>query len=120
MIDLSEVVNDPDMSEPPFQIIRSIGQFAAGGWQVVSTQTISAYGIVSVATPKEINMLPEGDRASEVRSFWSTAPMYVTNGANSQTSDILVWENTKYRILTEPQYDNRGYWKALATRMLGD
>jgi hypothetical protein len=119
MIDLSEVVEDSEMAEP-FQILRPFGQFAQGGWQVTSTQTINAFGIVSLATAKEIAMLPEADRVSEIRAFWTTTPMYVTDGTRGQTSDILLWSGTKYRIIGQPQYDTRGYYKALATRIVSN
>jgi hypothetical protein len=117
--DLSEVVLDSEIAEP-FQILRPFGQFAAGGWEVLSTQVINTFGVVSIASAREIAMLPEGDRSNEVRAFWTTEPMYLTDGQRGQTSDVLVWQGTKYRILKQPQYDNRGYWKALATRLLGD
>jgi hypothetical protein len=119
MIDLTEVVTDSEMAES-FQILRPVGQFVAGGWAVTSTQTINTYGVVSLASAKEIAMLPEGDRVGEIRAFWTTTQMNVTSGQNNQTSDILVWENTKYRIIGQPQYDTRGYWKALATRILAN
>ena len=119
VIDLSEVINDPDMAET-FTILRTTGQFAAGGFVRNAPATLNTYGVVSVATAKDIDALPEGDHINEVRAFWTVDPLYVTNDANSEVSDILVWQGTQYRILTEPDYNNRGYYKALATRMVGN
>lgn len=119
VIDLSEVVEDPDMAEQ-FTIRRTTGQFAAGGFALNAPTDVPAYGVVSVATAKEIEAIPEGDRVNEIRAFWTTTQMFVTNLAGSEVSDILIWQSTAYRILIQPDYDNRGYYKALATRMLGN
>lgn len=123
IIDLSEVVEDPDLAEP-FTIIRTSGQFGAGGWLADTPQNITAFGVVSVATPKEIADLPvEADKIKEVRAFWSTTPMFVTNAvgvAAGATSDVLVWQGVQYRVLALPDYSNRGYYKALAIRMAGN
>ena len=116
--DLSEVADDSEMAES-WSIIRSAGAFGAGGWIQQST-TIPAYGVVTVAEAKDLEMVPEGDRVTEIRAFYTTQQLFVTNAQNNQTSDVLVWQGTKYRIIKEPDYNNRGYWKALATRMLGD
>lgn len=78
MISVAEVVADVDMTAPePFTILRSMGSFVAGGFQN-TTFPIAAYGPVQQASDKEIAMLPEADRAGEIRSFWWTMPMYVT------------------------------------------
>jgi hypothetical protein len=80
MISVFEVVVDPDMLAPqPFAVLRSTGQFVAGGFASTTT-TIPMFGPVQQATDKEVAMLPEADRVSAVRSFWSTQPIYETRG----------------------------------------
>ena len=80
MISVFEVVVSPDMTAPqPFTILRSTGQFVLGGFQSTTT-SISMFGPVQQASNKEITMLPEADRIGEIRSFWSTQPIYLTRG----------------------------------------
>lgn len=80
MISVFEVVVDPDMTAPePFTILRSTGQFVLGGFASV-TKAIPLTGPVQQASDKEIAMLPESDRVGEIRSFWSTQPVYTTRG----------------------------------------
>lgn len=80
MISVQEVVNDTDMIAPePFTILRSTGQFVAGGFQS-TTQPIQLWGPVQQASNKEIMMLPEADRVGSVRAFWSRIPVYLTRG----------------------------------------
>ena len=117
-LDLSEIVSDPDLAEQ-FQIVRSRGGFVAGGWSDQLT-TIAAYGVVSVASEKDLEMVPEGDRVRESRVFHSTQAMYVTNADNQGTSDFLVWQGVKYRVYSVADYSNRGYYRAIACRMQGN
>jgi hypothetical protein len=80
MINVQEVVVDPDMLVPEsFTIERSTGQYVLGGFQSSTTQ-IRMFGPVQQASNKEIQMLPEADRVGSLRSFWSTVPIYVTRG----------------------------------------
>lgn len=83
MISVQEVVVDPDMTAPkPFTVLRSTGQFVMGGNGFNSTTTsIPMFGPVQQATDKEVAMLPEADRISAVRSFWSTQPIYETRSS---------------------------------------
>lgn len=81
MISVQEVIVDPDMTAPQFfTVLRSTGQYVPGGFQS-TVLPIQAYGPVQQASPKEIAMLPEADRVSGMRSFWTTFPVYVTRGS---------------------------------------
>lgn len=81
MISVQEVVVDPDMIAPqPFTVLRSTGQWVAGGFQPNQTTLIPMFGPVQQASDKEITMLPEADRIGAIRSFWSTQPIYTTRG----------------------------------------
>ncbi len=81
MISVQEVVVDPDIIAPhPFTVLRSTGQFVAGGFKSTSTTPIPMFGPVQQASNKEIEMLAEADRVGAVRSFWSTQPIYETRG----------------------------------------
>ncbi len=115
---LDEVVLDADLAEA-YTIIRSNGKFVMGGWQDTK-QTLQGFGVVTVARPSEIQMLPEGDRNSEVRAFYSAQPLYETRDnfqEGTGVSDILVWNGFKYRVMVVAEYGNRGYWKAIAAKM---
>lgn len=116
MIDLSEVVNDPDMGES-YTIIRNSGKFVAGGWQVTNTSEIKAFGIVSVASSRDLKQVPEGDRIEAAMVFYSITEMMMTR--EGATSDILRWEGEEYRVLKSSPYGTRGYWKAIACRIKG-
>lgn len=118
--ELQDVVNDPDLAEP-FTVLRQPGSFQQNGWQTSTPQTIQAFGVVTVATQKALQMLPEADRVNAERMFIAECPMYVTSEDNSITSDILIWCGVKYRVMVVGEYENRGgYYCAVATRMKGN
>jgi len=115
MISVREVVSDPDMIAPqPWFILRSDGTFVAGGYKTV-VSSILMFGPVQQASLKEITMLPEADRIGNIRSFWSTVPIYTTNTTGA--SDILVYADVQHRVLQTYYEDGSGYWKALATQL---
>ena len=112
---MQEVISDPDLVAPQqYVILRSTGAWVAGGFQS-TVSTIQQFGPVQQASNKEVAMLPEADRVSEVRSFWSTVPIYTTNTTGA--SDILVYADVQHRVLQTYYEDGSGYWKALATQL---
>lgn len=126
-MNLTEVVNDPDIAEH-FTILRSSGGFfGPGGWVEPPPQSISMYGVISQASMPELESLPEADRVHDTVVINCELPMFITRVANTGTmgtpgagtSDIVIYQGEKYRIMKVSNYAARGYWWAIATRMLG-
>jgi hypothetical protein len=116
---LLDVVSNPDICEA-FTIQRNPGVFTAGGWQAGQNVVIQAYGVVSVAQVRQLEMIPEADRVHGARVFHSATPMYVTSEDRGITSDVLVWNGVSYRVMSVGAYPNRGgYYEAVAVRMAG-
>lgn len=127
--DLAFVIDDGVLSES-WTIRRSTGVFTFGGW-VTTPTLVPGYGVVSVASEQDLEMLPEADRVTGVMVFHSQTRIYETQldqppygidevGSHPQkVSDIMVWNYQQYRVLHVGPYPNRNYWKALAVRMQG-
>jgi hypothetical protein len=119
-MDLSQVVLSGALAER-FQVVRSKGAFVAGGFSSQQS-AFFAYGVVSVASGKDLDQVPEGDRIQEARVFHSRVPIYLTRdnlAEGTGVSDILVWKNTKYRVISSSNYSNRNYYRAVGVRMEG-
>lgn len=119
MINVSRVINDPRVSQS-FIIFRKSGK-----WQktrfVQSEDKINMSGVISVAKPKDIEMIPEGDRVGGELVIYSTQEMFTTRkGDNSKenagTSDELLWHGERYKIYSVSPYVDYGYYKAIAMR----
>jgi hypothetical protein len=118
MIDVSEVVNDPENAQS-YSILRSAGTWVNGVWQP-NAETLQGYGRISVARPRDVEMIPEGDKIVGAMVFWSSTAIFGTradSAGNGGSSDILMWRGKKFRVLSVYQYSDYGYWKAIATRM---
>jgi len=119
---LQDVTNDPDLAEQA-TVLRSTGTFAAGGWQS-TTQTLQWWGVVTVASDRQLESLPEADRVHGARVFISEQQLYVTaaqrEDGTAGTSDVLLYNGHKYRVASVGPYQNRGgFYSAVALRMQG-
>jgi hypothetical protein len=136
VISVSDIVSDPDLAQP-FQIQRSTGQFVQGGWQD-TLSIVQAYGTITVADAKVLDMLPEGDRPVGAMSFYSTFAIFETRaltptygsgpapgyghgayGGSQGVSDVIVWRNNPYRIIKVFEWVDWGFHHGVGTRMTG-
>lgn len=127
MINLAEVVNDPDFAQT-FSIARSQGGAFddSGVWQD-ATVDVPMYGVIQPATAKELLQVPEGDRVKEVKSFHSSQQMFLTresqlNDPNAAISDLVAWSTTgeQYKLVKLYPWQDFGYYKALGVRISGE
>ena len=118
MIDLSEIVNDPDLGQP-FTITRTTGEFAAGGWQADAPTLIPAFGVITVASDEALQQVPEGDRVAGSMMVFTQTPIYQTLVNQSGISDTLVWRGNTYRVQAAGPWEDYGYYQAIIARMTG-
>ncbi|QDX92065.1 hypothetical protein EEL30_06595 [Brevibacillus laterosporus] len=116
MIDVSEVITDPDFAQS-FTVHRKSGEWIAGR-SVSSDASITMTGIVTVADAKTLEQLPEGDRVTGLMCFYSTHELFTTR--EQGTSDQLEWRKELYRVKQVFPYGDYGYFKAIGQRMAGD
>lgn len=119
MINVGEIINDPDLCQS-FTVSRSSGQFGAGGWMENAPTSLTLLGVITPSTADELQQVPEGDRVTGAMTFYSTVILFETHDdSQSGTSDILTWRGQKYRIVRVFPYEDYGYNKAVAVRMQG-
>ena len=118
MIDVSELMNDPDLCQS-FSILRGFGGSFTGGVWAQNVTNVLGYGVISVATPDDLLQLADADRVTGMMVFHSAQPMYETSENREATSDILVWRGENYRVKNVFIYADYGFWKAFAVRMQG-
>jgi hypothetical protein len=114
MIDTSELMFDPDFCEY-FNVLRTTarGQFGPGGYDTIPVP-IQMYGAVQYADAETMEIVPEGDRVSGERIFWSNAPINETSGQGD--SDIIVYHGEHWKVVKVWDRSVNGFWKAYATR----
>jgi hypothetical protein len=68
---------------------------------------------VEVAEENTLLQVPEADRVTGARVFWSTSPIYETRtGTDRGTSDVLLHNGTQYRLAKVWDWSDNGYFKA--------
>lgn len=116
MIQVDEITVDPDFAQA-FTIKRSTGSWLNGKW-TTTTSDVSAFGTIEPASSKDLKMVPEGDINSEPMSFYSPDPIFTTRDEGTPAaSDILVWRGQNFRVLNVFEYQDFGYYHAIAVRM---
>lgn len=123
LVSVIELMSDPDFCQS-FIIERSAGgSWQAGKW-VNNITEVPSYGAMQPASPRDKDMVPEGDRITGLVAVWSSSPIFTTgttgvDDAAAHISDIIIWHGQRYTVLgVKPWFDD-GYWRAVATRMAG-
>jgi hypothetical protein len=118
-LDLSEIVNDADLSEDA-TVIRSTGAFGLGGWNDTHV-SIAAHGIIAPADDQALSQVPEGDRVAGSLQFISAQRIYPTHaGQQAGISDKIQWQGEMYKVQSVAPWVENGFWSAILVRLLGD
>lgn len=120
MINVSRVVNDPRFSQS-FKIYRKSGKWSKGRFEQIERE-ILMHGVITPAKPKEIEMIPEGDRVGGELSVFTTTQLFTTHSLENDkgTSDELLWMNERYKIYQVNNLSGYGFYSAIAMRMVSD
>lgn len=120
MINISRIVNDPRFSQS-FKVLRKSGEWLKGRFIQNETE-INISGVITPAKPKEIEMIPEGDRVGGEISIHTTSKLYVTRSLEDSegTSDELEWQGERYKLYQVNDYSQYGYYAAIAMRLVSN
>lgn len=121
MIDVSEVITDPDFAQTYTIYRQTGGQWVNGRW-VDGEVAFSVTGVVTPPNAKELEQVPEGDRVTGLMCFYATVPLYITrvDETDTGTSDQIEWRGDRYRLIQIFNYGDYGYYKALGQYMTSE
>ncbi len=115
MIDVSEIVNDPDFAQS-FIINRTSTSFIVGGTSQSTTQ-IPSYGVI-IPDPSDIDQTQEGDRITGSIKIYCTQQLLETS--TTGTSDTITWHGQTYRVASVKDWSDNGYFEAKGYRLSGE
>ncbi len=122
MIDVSRVALNPRfMNAIGLEIERSsFGKYKEGIWCAKDPDsdapTINAS--IQVATPKEIALLPEGERSREGIILISYDQIICADPLNKVAGDFIPnWKNSRYKVVSVDPWEDFGYYRAIATKV---
>jgi hypothetical protein len=121
MIDMSDIINDPELAQSFLVLRESGGEFGEGGWIPGRITEISMSGPVLPSSPAELQQVPEGDRVTEAKTFYCTAPLYTTR--KTALADMIRYPaigGDEYKVVHVFDRQANGFIKAIGVRMAGD
>jgi len=104
-IDVSELLLDPDFTNPMSLIHRTTSVSSTGKNQLVES-SIATVGSIQPASQKDIMRLPEAMRVRDLRGFWVKAPILADG--TSQYPDIILFAGRRFQIISTEQWNNYG------------
>ena len=110
MIDVSQLITDPDFCEP-FVIRRRIGKWEAGRFIATPEDTVN--GIVEPTSGDDLEQVPEGDRVSGMMTFYTKQPVYLSQ--DKQQSDEIIWRGKLYKAVQILDWSRHGFYKVIAS-----
>lgn len=117
MIDVSELIGDPDFSSR-VTLIRRHFERDDNGRTRETEERVEVDAVLQPATPEDLTTLAttSGDAiASEVLALWTSVPL--TAGGPDRLCDIIEAKGKTFNVsAVEDFMDNGGYCRALATR----
>ena len=114
MIDVSELVTDPDFAQP-FQVERFVGSFMDEGEYVRGEpKLLDLFGVVQPATKEDaVAFLPEGERQQNMIRVWCNQELRMSDGQGKEC-DNIIWQGQWHRVAFSELWSTQGYWFAIA------
>ena len=126
MINVSKAINDPRFSQS-FKVFRKSGEWIKGRF-IEEEKELSFTGVITPSKPKEIEMIPEGDRVGGEITIHTTKKLYTTHSIQDEesendfegTSDQIEWQGDRYKLYQVNDYSQYGYYSAIGMRLVSN
>lgn len=106
LLDVSELMSDPDFVDP-IQVINRVPGVDSFGQAYFTEKAIDTVGSVQPASYRTVQKLPEAMRVANVSSFWVRGSAIVASREGAYAS-ILVFRGVRYQVQTVADWSNFG------------
>lgn len=115
MIDVSEIIDDPDFASLISVTSLGMGSYAnEGAFTPGVPVTRDWMATVQPASQADKdNYLAEGERQDSAIRIWSRQNLHAADGAGV-LADTLVWQGQNYRVAFSKPWDLHGYYFVIA------
>lgn len=120
MIDVSELITDPDFAAP-YTVYRRTGKWVKGRFEVSEPEILNFYGAVQPASVREIQQLHIGDSEHGIMKFFTRKPndIFITKEFSEseeiQISDEIEFDGRIYKVLQVMPWHRGGWCRAFAS-----
>lgn len=111
MIDVTEVLTDPDLMTKFTVTRRPEVVTSKGRSSVPAPETIqNVAGVICAASPDDLDRLPEADLSQRHISIVTQFRLRIASrvGAQNYKPDLVTWENGTYQVLSVDPYPHSG------------
>ena len=121
MLDISSILNDPDLGGTVFTVSRKTYRRELGEVVLSETEGFTASGAVQPASSEDLALFPQEERSEDMIVILS--PFHFSLGATEPsgltftTADTVRWQGKTYRVIRVKDWiPQGGYRKAWAVR----
>lgn len=94
----------------------SVGGYIDGIYISGTKSTFRTLASVQQPTPKQLEILPEGERNKDNRVFISKKVIRTSDDKLNLQADTIRYKGTDYKIVFSADWDSYGYTMAIGTR----
>ena len=122
-LNVGRIVNDPDFNQV-FLINRTTGNWVDGVF-VTSVNQLRYSGVILPNTSQEMVQTPYGDSIKGFINIYTECVLYPTHLSSSALTDVnrlsdeIQWHEQAWKILTVNNFNDFGYYHAVAVRKRG-
>lgn len=114
MIDISELIGDPD-----FSIVMTITRVAGsrdadGNYTTVTTTVPNVAAVVQPASPDDTQALPEGYRNSRAVLVHTLVPLQGADSNSIDSGDRFTYDGKTWLVVSCEDWSDQGYWESIA------
>lgn len=126
LINVAKAITDPRFSQK-FKVFRKSGEWIRGRFEEIEKE-ISMIGVIAPSKPKEIEMIPEGDRVGGEITIHTIRKLYTTHAIQDEesedefegTSDQIEWQGKRYKLYQVNDYSQYGYYSSIGMRLVSN
>lgn len=117
MIDMIELLNDPDFTTD-FILKIAGGKRLDNGKFIEGFTCYNRNGVIQPAPQKDTQYLVDGDSNRAAVKIWSSEYVSAADNRAPQLGDIIEWHCNEYRIVSVKDWSQYGYWQSLAVQVM--
>lgn len=124
MINVSELIADPDFTQPNGVTIERTTYTVVNHQTVKETSTIKKIGIITIANDLDLEMKDEADIIKEAIHVFTYDPLFVTSrnaiSGTTNYSDVVLFRGNKYKVMSVLNDEQYGFCMATCYKLRQD
>lgn len=117
VINVSEAINTDTAEIITVERDGGTGDFVDGLFVKGGITTFKTLASVQQPTPKQLQILPEGERDKNPRLFISRKPLRTTSDRDGTIADIVIYKGIRFKIIMPADWESYGHTMAFGVRI---